>query len=69
MNFNAITQTPSFLQDFLRCCCPRKWFRVAIILLDELLDLGHQVFHAGKAAAPNGPFGYESEPSFNLIEP
>ena len=40
-----------------------------IIVSNEVLDLGHQLFDAAKSTAPDRLLGNDVEPDFDLVEP
>jgi len=43
--------------------------RIAVVLSNELLNLGHQVLDALERATANGSLGDDVEPHFHLVEP
>jgi hypothetical protein len=42
---------------------------VLVIVLDEVVDFGDEVFDVSEASAADGLLGDETEPTFDLVEP
>src|SRR5437899_10129847 len=56
-------------EDRIRGGGPEEGASVAIVVLHELIDLGHELREAGKGAAADGALRDERKPALNLIEP
>src|SRR5207244_11895960 len=56
-------------EDRIRGGGPEEGASVAIVVLHKLIDLGHELRHAGKGPAADGALRDERKPALNLIEP
>src|SRR5438093_10426086 len=56
-------------EDRIRSGGPEEGASVAIVVLHELIDLGHELRDAGKGPAADGALRDERKPALDLIEP
>ena len=48
---------------------PDEGAGIGVVMLDELDDVGDELFHTPKGSAANGSSGDHVEPDLNLVEP
>lgn len=48
---------------------PRKGLGFGVVSVHEVVNLGHEVFHALEGPVANGLLGDPTEPEFHLVEP
>jgi hypothetical protein len=66
---NTFTSSFDFREDRIRGGRPEERLRLAVGILDVVIDFLDQVFHAAKGSPANGLLRNAVAPDFHLIEP
>ncbi len=66
---DSLTKSIDLGQDGIGCCCPDEWPRVAMVLMDVLLNARDEFFDTAEGPASDRLLGDEVEPDLHLVKP
>ena len=66
---NMLTKSFDLFKDGIGCGRPNERLGVNVGVLDEMIDLSDQLFHASECSPADGLLGDDIEPDLDLIEP